>query len=40
MHTVNPSGRLTYRRITAQDRDFLFDIDQDEEVMRGYGWPA
>ena len=34
MHTVNPSGRLTYRRITAQDRDFLFDIDQDEEVMR------
>ncbi|HCB16295.1 MAG TPA: N-acetyltransferase, partial [Alteromonas sp.] len=34
MLTVNPSERLTYRRITARDRDFLFDIDQDEEVMR------
>ena len=34
MLTVTPSARLTYRRVTAQDRDFLFEIDQDEEVMR------
>ncbi|OFI34429.1 GNAT family N-acetyltransferase [Alteromonas lipolytica] len=31
---VHPSERLTYRRISAADSDFLFAIDQDEEVMR------
>ncbi|WP_296053144.1 GNAT family N-acetyltransferase [uncultured Alteromonas sp.] len=34
MLRVNPSERLTYRRIAAQDRDFLFELDQNEEVMR------
>ena len=34
MLNVAPSARLTYRKITASDSDFLFAIDQDEEVMR------
>ncbi|MCF2859045.1 GNAT family N-acetyltransferase [Pseudoalteromonas sp. SMS1] len=34
MMKISASSRLTYRLLTAQDRDLLFALDQDPEVMR------
>ena len=31
---IKDSERLSYRLMNAGDRQFLFDLDQDEEVMR------
>lgn len=31
---IPDSARLRYRPLTADDGDFLFELDQDEEVMR------
>lgn len=31
---IGPSNRLSYRMLTEQDADLLFELDQDEAVMR------
>ena len=34
MHTLLITNRLVLRRLTTADADFLFDLDNDPEVMR------
>ncbi|WP_163932479.1 GNAT family N-acetyltransferase [Paraferrimonas sp. SM1919] len=39
---VSPSPRLTYRLLSADDKQLLFDLDQDPQVMRhlNHGIPS